>query len=451
MNRSKNHPGNGSPKKILHKITEPGNRILLLFTLEGMLITIVNNLVGNNNNIFATRLGASDLQLSLLTTIPQLVGLMVLIPGGILTDRMKNKRSMVMVSLAILTMFYALIGCVPMLPTNRFTAFLILLAASVGPMTIYNVSWQAYFSDMIHKEEQNHVMTYRTALTFVIGIIIPLVSGSLLAAANTNGGKIRLHQTYLWIGAALLLIQIFVVKQIKGSPITASAGPRTGQLKGAISELLHNKNFLGFVGVAIFFYVTWHVDWTLYFIGQVNYLKLNEAWLSYVNIGNAVVQFITIGFWSRLNNKFGVRFGIIFGNLGLALCPICMIVATSLPLPQGQFAFVIMNTLANITLAAVNLNMMQCLLQVVPNENKTLYISIYTVLVTLSNAFMPLVGTIIYTKLGANLNALQITFGGIFVFRMISTGLWIFRWWKLRNRENFKPEDGTVLHCLGRK
>ncbi|MBQ9767670.1 MAG: MFS transporter [Lachnospiraceae bacterium] len=435
MNNSKNHPENGSPQKVLHKITEPGNRILLLFTLEGMLITLVNNLVGNNNNLFATRLGANDLQLSLLTTIPQLVGLMVLIPGGILTDRMKNKRNMVMVSLSILAMFYGLIGCVPMLPANRFTAFLILFAASVGPMTIYNVSWQAYFSDMVNTKEQNHIITYRTALTFVIGIIVPLVSGSLLAAANTNDGKIRLHQIYFWIGAALLLIQIIVLNQIKGSSNTSSAGLRTGQLKGVFSELLHNKKFLSFVGVAIFFYATWHVDWTLYFIGQVNYLKLNEAWLGYVNIGNAVVQFITIGFWSRLNNKYGVRFGIIFGNLGLALCPICMIVATSLPLLQGQVVFLIMNTLANITLAAINLNILQCLLQVVPGNNKTLYISLYTVLVTLSNAFMPLIGVVVYTKLGADLKGLQITFWTIFVLRMISTGLWFLRWWKLRNRE----------------
>jgi len=417
MNRSKNHPR---------------NRLLLLFALEGMLITLVNNLVGSNNNLFATRLGASDFQLSLLTTIPQLVGLTVLIPGGLLTDRLKNKRSMVMVSLLILTVFYALIGCVPMLPANRFAAFLILLAASVGPMTIYNVSWQAYFSDMVNANEQNRIFTYRTALTFVIGIIVPLVSGSLLAAANTNDDKIRLHQIYLWIGAALLLIQIIVLRQIKGSPNTSVAGSRTGQLKGVISELLHNKKFLGFVGVAIFFYVTWHVDWTLYFIGQVNYLKLNEAWLSYVNIGNAVVQFITIGFWSRLNNKFGVRFGIIFGNLGLAFCPICMIVATGLPIPQGQVVFLIMNTLANITLAAVNLNIMQCLLQVVPENNKTLYISIYTVLVTLSNAFMPLIGVVIYTKLGADLEALQNTFRIIFAARIISTGLWGLRWWRLQ-------------------
>lgn len=435
MNAQNNHPDSGFSKSIFHKISDPENRILLLFTIEGMLITLVNNLVGNNNNLFGTRLGASDLQLSLLTTIPQLVGLMVLIPGGILTDRMKNKRNMVRAALFMLAMFYASIGFVPMLSTNQFTAFLILLAASAGPMTVYNVSWQAYFSDVVNTEKQNHIMTYRTALTFVIGIIIPLVSGMLLASANTNDGKIHLHQTFFWIGAALLLIQILVLNQIKDSPTTSAIRLQTGQLKGVVTELLHNKKFLSYVGVAIFFYATWHIDWTLYFIGQVNYLKLNEAWLSYVNIGNAIVQFITIGFWSRLNDKYGVRFGIIFGNLGLALCPICMIIATGLPVPQGQLTFLLMNTLSNIPLAAINLNILQCLLQVVPENNKTLYISIYTVLVTLSNAFMPLIGVIVYTKLGANLNGLQITFGIIFVLRIISSCLWFLRWWKLRNQK----------------
>ena len=415
-------------------ITKKQNRILLLFTLEGMLITLVNNLVGNNNNFFATRLGANEFQLSLLTTLPQLVGLLVLIPGGILTDRMKNKRSMVMASLFAVTVFYALIGFVPMLQTNRLAAFLILFAVSVGPMTIYNVSWQAYFSDMVNEEKQNHIMTYRTALTFVIGIIIPLVSGSLLALASTNESKIRIHQSYFWIGAALLLLQILVLYQIKGSPNTFVVRHETGRMKDVVSDLLHNKKFLGYVGVAIFFYMTWHIDWTLYFIGEANYLMLDEAWLSYVNIGSTVIQFLTIAFWSRMNNKFGVRFGIIFGNLGLAFCPISMIVATSLPLPQGKYVFLIMNTLAHVAFATVNLNILQCLLQVIPNKNKTLSISFYTILVTLSNAFMPMVGVLLYTKLGANLTGLQTTFWIIFVLRIISTGLWGRRWWKLRTR-----------------
>lgn len=410
-------------------------RILILFTLEGMLITLVNNLVGNNNNFFATRLGASEFQLSLLTTIPQLVGLLVLIPGGILTDKLKNKRNMVMVSLLAVTLFYALIGFVPMFSTNPFTFFLILFAASVGPMTIYNVSWQAYFSDMVNAEEQNHIYTWRTALTFVIGIVVPFVSGSVLAMAVTNSSKIRIHQIYFWIGAALLLLRVFVLSRIKGSPSTSVAKAGPAKLTKVLYELLHNREFLGFVGVAIFFYATWHIDWTLYFIGEANYLGLDEAWLSYVNIGGTLVQFITIGFWSRMNKRRGVRFGIIFGNLGLSLFPLAMIISTSLPQAQGKPVFLILNMVSNIAFATINLNVLQCLLQVIPDNNKTLTISLYTILVTLSNAFMPMVGVLIYTALGGDLRGLQLTFALIFLLRITSTCFWFLRWRKLKNRK----------------
>lgn len=435
MNRSKNYSGNGFLQNVVYQMTEPKNRILVLFTLEGMLITLVNNLIGNNNNLFATRLGASEFQLSLLTTIPQLVGLMVLIPGGILTDRMKNKRNMVMFSLALVAVFYALIGFVPVFAEKPYTFFLILLAASVGPMTIYNVSWQAYFSDMVNAEEQNNIYTWRTALTFVIGIIIPFVSGSLLALAVTNDSKIRIHQIYFWIGAVLLFVQIFVLNQIKGTPNVSAVKKNNVKLKEVLSELVHNKKFLGFVAVAIFFYMTWHIDWTVYFIGQVTYLELNEAWISYVNIGSTIIQFLTIGFWSRINKKYGVRFGIIFGSVGLSLCPLCMIIASSLPPSQGKLTFLILNTLSNVAFAAVTLNMLQCLLQVIPSDNKTLTISLYTILVTLSNAFMPMVGVIIYTKLGADLKGFQIFYAIVFGLRIVAACFWFLRWRMLKGQE----------------
>lgn len=48
-------------------------------------------------------------------------------------------------------------------------------------------------------------------------------------------------------------------------------------LKTAFVDLIHNRRFLGFVGVALFFYLTWHIDWTLYFIGQTQYLGMRHG------------------------------------------------------------------------------------------------------------------------------------------------------------------------------
>lgn len=419
----------------INTITAPRNRVMRLFTYEGILITLVNNLVGSHNNLYATRLGAGDFELGLVTMLPQLVGMAVLIPGGILTDTLKNKRDMVTSALFAVTCIYVLLGFVPNFGSHRLGAFLFLLALSSAPMTIYNVSWQAFFSDVVHPNSRNNILAVRSGMSFLIGITITLTGGALLSSAVTNREKIYLHQLFCWAGAALLLLQIFVIGRIPSVTIEQSKRLDIKGLKTAFVDLIHNRKFLGFVSVALFFYMTWHMDWTLYFIGQTKYLGMNEAWLSYVNIGSAIIQFLTMGIWSKINSKHGVRFAIIFGSLGLSLCPIGMIISTSITSGNAKLIFLILNTLFNTTLATTSLNIIQCMLEVIPEKNKTLNISIYTALITLSNGVMPFVGVNVYRMLGANLRGLHTVFWIIFVLRIIATGLWALRWWLLRNEE----------------
>lgn len=409
------------------------NAAIRLFAIEGVLIALVNNIVNNNNYLFATRMGANDFQISLVASLPQLVGMLVLIPGGILTDRMPNKRRMVITTLFLLLAAYFIMAFTPFFEGYRLVAFIGMLTLSMGPMTLYGTSWQAYFSDVVPIEERNRAFTLRTKGTFFVSILIPLVTGPLLASVAANEGKIRMHQAFVWFACALLVIQVLTLKRISGGNVHSGSGISFKDLKAAAVDLSHNRRFLGFAGVALLFYLMWQSDWTLYYLGQINYLKMNETWLSYVNVGGALVQFLTIGFWSRVNEKMGVRFGIIFGSLGLAFCPISMIVSTSLPHSAGPLVFLIMNTLSNFAFATVALNILQCLLQVVPEKNKTLSIAIYTVLITFSNAVMPVVGVQIYTAFGADLRALHITFWILFSARIVTTSLWTLRWWLLRH------------------
>lgn len=410
-------------------------RNAILFAYEGVLIALVNNFINNNNNLFATRLGASDIELSLVASLPQLIGMLVLIPGGILTDRMKNKRGMIIASLYTLAVFYLVLGFVPMMGRYSLVIFLILISLSVGPNTLYNTSWQAYFSDVVAIKLRNKTFTLRTRWTFVINIAAPLVTGTLLAAAATNQEKLKIHQVFFWTGCAFILLQIFVLRKISGGNVEHINEFKIDDLKDTAKSLIHNRKFLGFIGVALFFYMCWQADWTLYYIGQITYLKLNEAWLSYVNVGGALMQFLTIGFWSRANEKLGVRFSIIMGSFGLTLFPLIIILATILPKGIAPLIFLILSTLGNFAFATVSLNIIQCLLQVIPESGKTFSIAIYTLIISLSNSVMPIAGVKFYTSLGANLSAFHKTFLILFVFRIIATLLWTLRWWLMRNEE----------------
>ncbi len=419
----------------LHTGTGTTSNICMLLTIEGVLFSVVTNLINNNNLLFALRLGANDTQIGLLSSLPQFVGMIFLIPAGILTDRLRNKSSVVILSLLLLDLAYLASSFVPVLSAYRFYAFLILISISMAPFTIYNTSWQAYFSDITPIEERNTILTSRNKWTFLVGIFVPLISGNLLASANSTSEKIMIHQLYFWIVCVILILQIYVLTRVKSDREGTSTKLNLHDLKKILFEIINNKKFLVFVSIAMFFYISWQFDWTLYFIGQVRYLKMNEAWLSYVLIGGALVQFATIGFWSTVNEKYGVRFGIIAGNIGVAVCPIIMIVSTSVPSSIGPVVFLILNIIANITCATIPLNMLQCLLQVIPQKIKTLSISIYTLFITLSNAIMPMAGIGLYTWLGGDLQALQKTFLIIFILRVISVGLWTLRWYSMRNEE----------------
>jgi MFS family permease len=322
----------------------------LLFAIEGMLLALMTNIINNNNNLFASRLGASNFEISLVASLPQLIGMLVLIPGGIVTDRMKNKRKMIAFSLVLIAMLYIFIGLVPFFEKYQVIAFLGILALSAGPMTLYNTSWQAYFSDVVVEEERNRVFSLRTKWTFAVGITIPLITGTLLVSAETITHKIIYHQLFFFVAAFLIIIQVIVLSKIEGGTVLPQQHMNLGDLKRALGDLVKDKRYRSFVGVALFFYMVWQSDWTLYYLGQVNYLDFNEQWLSFVIVGGATIQFLSIGFWTRLNERLGIWFSIILGTLGLSIYPLAMIVSTSLPLSIGKPVFIVLIIVAGLDL-----------------------------------------------------------------------------------------------------
>ena len=270
-------------RKYSEITAHPAGRAAVFFTLEGILYTLAFNMINNNNNLFAMRLGASDMEISLLTTFAQITGLIFLIPGAILTDRLPDKRRMVVTALLLLSASYLLIGFAPFFGTYRYYAFLVLMSMSMLPLTLFNTSWQAYFSDVIAIEYRNRILSMRTAGTFLAGMAVSLVCGNLLAAVPGIEEKIRIHQAFYWTACVLLIVQVFVLKRIDFHGGGTRNAFNLSEIRVTVAGLLKNKMFLSFFGASLFFHMTWQLtDTALPGPGAVS--ELNEAWLSYVSI-----------------------------------------------------------------------------------------------------------------------------------------------------------------------
>jgi len=413
------------------------NPVAARYALDGLLAALAVNIAANNNNLFALRLGAGDYQLSLVQFLPQIFTMLILIPGGLFAGSLYNKRRLIIGALLTGAVGYIFCALSPFFrfantgnePVSEYSIyfFLIFLALAVGAMATYNISWQSFLPEVVEVYERNYVLTKRSHMDVFISIPLPLLVGAILLHTQAVRGKITVHQCFYLFAALFLVLAAINYRGIKAVRPAAPKRVSFFEIRKATKSLLRNKQYMMFIAVALFLYMMWHFDWTLYFIGQVSYLKMNEFQVCLTTLGTTTVQFLTMRFWSRINEKHGVVLPVTFGILGLSLNPVVMIISTSLPLSIAPYVFLILHAIVSIPLATTTLNMLQCLLQVTDEEYRSFSISVYTCLVCLSNAVMPVAGIALYRALGGDRNGLRFTFAIIFILRIIAAGFWLLR------------------------
>jgi MFS family permease len=412
-----------------------GNPLAVKYGIDGLLIMGAMSIAVNNHSIFALRMGAGEFQLSLIQFLPQILNMLLLIPAGLLADSLFNKRRMLSGSLMLAAVFFMLGGFSSLIPVHTVYFFLGFIALANVCNAMYNLSWQAYFPEVVTEDKRNAVLTFRARITMIVSILMPLVSGAILASIPGHDGKVMAHQIFYVIVGLLLFSNAFFLRRIKASMPAAPKRISRTQFKSAVSRLVKNRPFIGFVAVALFFHITWHMDWTLYFIGQANYLHMNEFLLSLTGVGATLAQLVTLAFWSRQNARHGVEKPVTFGILGLSLCPIAMILALSVPSAMGIPVFLVANFIAHMAFATIAISFFQCLLKVVDKEYRSLSISLYTCFIMASNAVLPVAGVALYRALGGSMYALRNTFWIVFFLRIIAAALWRLRIYLLKGEE----------------
>lgn len=408
--------------------TSPLGKTMVLFGIEGILLQYITSINTFGNNLYATNLGATDTQVGLVYTISNVTAVAMLLPAGILSERMKSSKTvpvLTLIAMGVLLFFY---GSVPMMGENRMLFYFIFLGLSAGTLATYNAQWQAFFGDVVLNPDRNRVLTFRNRFMFLISMFAPLACGSLMAAMPSSEEKLRVLQVFFYINGALAFVQAFVVSRIRGGEKPADVQTERFSIRHigeAIGEMKNSKRFREFFIVIVLFYISWHFDWSMWYIGEVQYCMMTEAHLSAFSALTGVMHLLTIGLWSRLNQKKGVEFTVILGASGLVLSPIAMLTSVCFPEMMRPYVFIAIALLANSTQNAIALCIVQMMLGAAPKKRRALIISLYTMVVTLSNGVMPFVGVQVYTWLGADMAAFTNYNWIVLVWRLLSVSMLI--------------------------
>ncbi len=403
-----------------------------LFLIEGAACTIASVFSNTMSNLFLTRVGASDYQLSLFATLTSIIGMFVLIPTAIFTDRLTNKRKMVISVLCFMAVCYLFAAASPFF--NGYVVWVLIITAALGAgsVSLYTSVWQAYFADVIPTEKINEAFSKRNQVTFITRMVFSLSVGAILSVVTTSSGKIYTHQIYYLLAIVFMVLQIVLLMKIKGGDVRYKSGSKLSDVWEAAKDLGKNKKFLIFAAVVVLFYMTWRMDGTIFYLSQIKYVGLSEFWLNVSNTASAAAQVASVPLWIRLNNKFGCRFGIIFGALGLVISPLCIILPLGYTGTARLIIHLVFRFISDIGFTTVNLNLLQNLLQVIGEKNRTLSIAVYDTLIALVGCFMPIIGVTIYKSFGSDQTAMVNTFLIMGAFRLTAVIAFVIRWYAMR-------------------
>ncbi len=397
---------------IFDSLHGPTGLMMLLFGIEGIFLQFSTSINSFGNNLYATNMGATDSQIGMIQLVPNLVACVALLPLGILSDRLKSSRTVPLVTLICMGVGYFCFATVPAMGAARMALFFVFLAFTAGGLAIYNAQWQAFFGDVTALEQRNEVFAFRNRFMFVIGILAPVLCGVLMSALPDSDGKLMVLRVFFYLAGAFTLLQAYVIARIPGGQRSeerlAELAEKRFSLRdvgSAIGDAAHDRNFLLFFLPMLFFYLSWHLDWSMWYIGEVQYCSMNETDLSiYSGVFN-IGQLVAIGLMARLVNRKSADFTVILGAAGLVFCPITMLVVPQLPEAIRPAVFTVMVTVFNAPQCAINLCVVQLLLKAAPERNRSLIISLYTMVITLSNSLLPWLGVQLYTALGADIDA----------------------------------------------
>ncbi len=351
--------------------------------LNGIYAILASNMVQPFLGIYALRLGASNFELAMLSSAPALVSMLVMIPGAILIDRIRDKRKVTSSLILMHRSFFLVLALIPFFTEDIRVTLLVLAVALMNlPGALAGVSWQSYIADIIPAEKRADAFAGRNRLMGIAGTIAVLTTGKIMDMIGfPYGYQLMFSVAFLFaLGEVYYFLKIFPPRKrgVSGE-VRKNRGFRWQQL-------LNQKAFLIFCGTSLLFHFGWQMAWPLFTKYQVDYLGATNVWLSRFTVLTTITSILALPYWAKWSNRKGNVQPLAWATLGLAVIPLVYANAHDLR-TLGVLSFY-----SGLMISGVNLLLFNRLLEVVPQEDKTTFIAYYSTLIAFSATIAPLFG-----------------------------------------------------------
>jgi len=347
-------------------------RNLLFVVLDGVAIGLMSA-ASSFVSVLVIHLGASPVWVSLLSSLPNAVGLGMTLPWARFAERRQGRpQALYAWSRLAVHLVYPLVALVPLFLTGTLSAQVIVIvwALSAFPSSLSNLMFTVVMGHAASPERRAFQMSRRWMFMGVANMVsLPLASLLIGGVTFPRGYQILYASNF-----AIALFAFYCAQHIhverRVSQVSAGRLPLAGRVRQGIAELVSEKPFLTFISGKAAYNLGLSMVSALIPIFWLKTLQVSDSWVGYFNTAAAAATLISYVPWVRYKRRYGTRPVLILSAAGSALYPALLTLARG---PIGVLPVVALNGLVA---GGLNLALFDGLLDVCPRDREERFIAI---------------------------------------------------------------------------
>jgi MFS family permease len=348
-------------------------------TMDGLLYAVMAALTsGVFLTAFALALGANELQIGFIASLPLLAGI-VQLPTSYWVERKSKLKGVVMTGSAVSRVFLIFMVLIPFFSfrynENNFISILfIILFLHYIFAAVSGVAWLSWMSKLVPKEVYGRYFGYRNMLIGVVTMIATLTGGKIMSLFSPWFGEKNLFGFVILFFIALIFGTISL-RFLKAVPDVGDA-IKTKKNDLTITDYVQpfsDKNFRSL----ILFSVLWKFGvntaspyFTVYMLLD---LRLSYGEVAFLSTANTFASIIGMWMWGKLSDRFGNRPVMKVAGFCVSFIPLLWIFTYNLGFPLA----LILHLLGGLLWAGLNLTEVNILLKLTPKQKNTIYIGTF--------------------------------------------------------------------------
>lgn len=339
--------------------------------------------------VFLTRLGATNFQVGLLSSMPGVTGLILAIFVGRFLQTRRNIVPWYSLSRLLAILCYALTGVLTLLISEKFVilATLGIWAFATLPQTALAVAFSVVMNAVAGPEGRYTLLSRRWAIFGLTGVIGTFIVTRLIDLLDF---PVNYAIMFLVLSLGGFLSYYFSSRielpEQAPPPLTNSGSPLEG-FKNYLALVRANPAFVSFSSKRFVYFSALILSAPIMPLYLVRDVRATDSQIGTINMVMTMVMLVGYYLWPRVSRRRGGRFVLLATTLGMTLYPALSAVTPRIDL------IILYAGIAGLFQGGLDLVFFDELMKTVPSEYSATFVSIAQSMQYLSTTLAPLFGT----------------------------------------------------------